>query len=95
MVKLEATKKDGNIIISEGSFGHLLACLDNQKFVGEAPINGDSVAVGKEEYYRVQNEIQEAIDNFSRQCRVLLHDLEPTRSPQGCVVVVDDNMGDA
>jgi hypothetical protein len=95
MVKLEATKKDGNIIIAEHSFEHLLACLDNQKFVGEAPINGDSVAVGKEEYYRVQNEIQEAIDDFNRQCRVLLHDLEPTRSPRGCVVVVDDNMGDA
>ncbi len=83
MVKLEATKKDGNIIISEDSFEHLLSCLDSQKFVGEAPINGDSVAVGKEEYYRVQNKTQEAIDNFNRQCRVLLHDLEPTGSPCG------------
>ena len=88
MVKLEATKKDRNIIISEHSFEHLLACLDNQKFVGELPTNGDSVAVGKEEYYRVQNEIQEAIDDFNRQCRVLLHDLNTNDTPcsgcQGC-----------
>ncbi len=73
MVKLEAIKKDGCIIIAEHSFEHLLACLDNQKFVGELPINGDSVSVGKEEYYRVQNEIQEAIDDFNVQCRKLLH----------------------
>ncbi len=88
MVKLEAIKKDGNIIISEDSFEHLLSCLDNQKFVGEAPINGDSVAVGKEEYYRVQNETQEAIDDFNRQCRELWLSEELTESPcggcQGC-----------
>ena len=35
MVKLEARKENGNIIISEDSFEHLLSCLDNQKFVGE------------------------------------------------------------
>jgi len=75
MVQLEATKKDGNIIISEDSFEHLLACLDNQKFVGEPPQNGDSLSVGYDEYYRVQNEIQHAIDNFNKQCRKLLHDL--------------------
>ncbi len=83
MVKLEATKKDGNIIISENSFEHLLACLDNQKFVGEAPINGDSISVGKEEYYRVQREIQEAIDDFNKQCRGLLHSEEPPMSSCG------------
>ncbi len=77
MVKLEATKKDGNIIITEDSFEHLLACLDNQKFVGEPPQNGDSIAVGKEEYYQVQNEIQDAIDDFNRQCRALLHSDDP------------------
>jgi len=74
MVKLEA-KKDGqgNIVISEDSFEHLLNCLDNQKFVGELPINGDSMAVGVEEYYSVQEQIQDAIDDFNRQCRALLH----------------------
>ncbi len=88
MVKLEATKKDGNIIISEDSFEHLLSCLDNQKFVGEAPSNGDALAMGEEAYTATQKDIQKAIDDFNRQCRVLLHDLEPTTSPcggcQGC-----------
>ena len=74
MVRLDAVKlNDGNIMISEDSFEHLLNCLDNQKFIGEPPQNGDSIAVGKNEYYRVQAEMQEAIDNFSRQCRQLLH----------------------
>jgi len=74
MVKLEA-KKDGkgNIIVSEDSFEHLLNCLDNQKFVGEAPPNGDAMAMDKDEYYNVHIDIQNAIDDFSRQCRGLLH----------------------
>ena len=40
-MKLEA-KKDGkgNVVISEDSFEMVLACLDNQKFVGEQPQNG-------------------------------------------------------
>ncbi len=84
MVKLEARKKDGNIIISEDSFEHLLSCLDNQKFVGEFPVNGDSISVGKDKYYKVQNEIQQAIDDFNRQCRDLLHSKD--------VVVVSSNI---
>ena len=86
MVKLEAIKKNGAILISEGSFQHLLNCLANQKFVGEAPINGDSVAVGKEEYYQVQNEMQDAIDDFWKQCMSLLTSDETPRSPcgEGC-----------
>lgn len=73
MVKLEAKKENGNIIISERSFGHLLACLDNQKFVGEAPPCGDAAALGEKKYNETQIEIQEAIDDFNRQCRDLLH----------------------
>jgi len=74
MVKLEA-KKDGkgNIIISEDSFEHLLNCLDNQKFVGETPPNGDAMAMDTDEYNNVHEHIQEAIDDFSTQCRSLLH----------------------
>ncbi len=83
MVKLEARKKDGNVVISEGSFEHLLSCLDNQKFVGELPQNGDSISVGKDKYYKVQNEIQQAIDDFNIQCRDLLHSKD--------VVVVSSN----
>jgi len=75
MVKLEA-KKDGkgNVVISEDSFEHLLSCLDNQKFVGEAPPNGDAMAMDRNEYNNVQIDIQNAIDDFNRQCRNLLHD---------------------
>ncbi len=72
MVELEAKISGNDIIISQDSFEHLLNCLDNQKFVGEGPCNGDSVAVGKAEYYKVQNDIQTAIDDFNRQCRNLL-----------------------
>jgi hypothetical protein len=73
MVKLEA-KKDGkgNVIISEDSFEHLLNCLDNQKFVGESPPNGDAMSMDKDEYNEVHENIQNAIDGFSRQCRDLL-----------------------
>jgi len=75
MVKLEA-KKDGkgNVVISEDSFEHLLSCLDNQKFVGEAPPNGDAMTMDRNEYNNVQIDIQNAIDDFNRQCRNLLHD---------------------
>lgn len=74
MVKLEA-KKDGkgNIIISEDSFEHLLSCLDNQKFVGESPPNGDAMSMDKDEYNKIHENIQNAIDDFGRQCRKLLH----------------------
>lgn len=65
-------KKDGkgNIVIEEGSFEMLLACLDNQKFVHEAPINGDSVA---SDYVNTRKEIQDAIDLYNREARKILH----------------------
>lgn len=73
-MKLEAIKDGiGNIIISEDSFEMLLACLDNQKFVGEVPQNGDSLAEGEESYNSTQKEIQDAIDNYNRECRKILH----------------------
>ena len=68
MVKLNAIKKDGNIIISEDDFEHLLNCLDNQKFVDE--INADALTC---DYEKVQRETQDAIDDFNKQCRDLLH----------------------
>ena len=75
MVKLEANKDGkGNIIISEDSFEHLLSCLDNQKFVGESPPNGDAMSMDTNEYYEIHEDIQNAIDGFNRQCRNLLHD---------------------
>ncbi len=86
MVKLEAIKRDGWIIITEDSFEHLLSCLDNQKFVGEAPPNGDALAMGEEAYNNTQKEIQEAIDDFNRQCRELWLSEEPHThcSGEGC-----------
>jgi len=66
MVKLKATKHEGNIIISEDSFEHLLNCLDNQKFIRE--INADATTC---DYVKVQREIQQAIDDFNSQCREL------------------------
>ncbi len=73
-MKIEA-KKDGkgNIVISEDSFEMVLACLDNQKFVGDVPQNGDSLSVGKNEYWKGQQDIQNTIDYYNRECRKILH----------------------
>ena len=74
MKKVEAFKDGkGNIVITEDSFEMVLACLDNQKFVGEGPCNGDSLSVGKEEYYKTQDDIQDTIDKYNRECRKILH----------------------
>ncbi len=73
-MKIEAKKDgEGNIIISEDSFEMLLICLDNQKFVYEPPQNGDSVSVGKDDYFRVQRDIQDSINQYNRSCRNILH----------------------
>jgi hypothetical protein len=73
-MKIEA-KKDGkgNIVISEDSFEMILACLDNQKFVGEQPQNGDSLSVGEDNYWKGQEDIQNTIDHYNRECRKILH----------------------
>jgi hypothetical protein len=49
MVQLEATKENGNVIISENSFEHLLSCLDNQKFIND--INADATT---SDYKKIQ-----------------------------------------
>ena len=66
MVKLEASKDNGKIVISEKSFEHLLNCLDNQKFIND--LNADAMEC---DYKSVQRENQLAIDDFNRQCREL------------------------
>lgn len=74
MKKLDAKKDgNGNIIISEDSFEMLLGCLDNQKFIGEAPQNGDSISIGEKGYYKSQADIQAVIDEYNRECRKVLH----------------------
>lgn len=73
-MKVEAIKDGkGNIVISENSFELLLACLDNQKFVHEAPQNGDSLSVGEDNYKQTQESIQDTIDTYNRACRDILH----------------------
>ena len=70
MVQLEAKKVDGNIVMSEDSFEHLLSCLDNQKFIND--VNADAMSPDTD-YKQIQRDNQIAIDNFNRQCRCLLH----------------------
>ena len=70
MVKLEARKENGSVIISEDSFEHLLNCLDNQKYIDD--INADALTC---DYKAVQKHNQKCIDDFGRQCRKLLHSL--------------------
>lgn len=73
-MKVDAIKDgSGNIVITEDSFEMLLACLDNQKFIGEFPKNGDSVSVGENQYYKNQQDMQDFIDFYSRECRKILH----------------------
>jgi hypothetical protein len=73
-IKVNAIKDGkGNIVISEDSFEMLLACLDNQKFVGESPQNADSLSVGEDKYWKGQEDIQNTIDQYNRQCRDILH----------------------
>lgn len=60
-MKVDAIKDGkGNIVISEDSFEMLLSYLDNQKYVGEGPIN-------------VDQDIQKSIDDFNKKCREILH----------------------
>ncbi len=76
MIKLDAKKVDGKIVISEDSFEHLLNCLDNQKFVGAPPPCGDAAELAVSDpqgYKQVDIDIQNAIDDFSNQCRQLLN----------------------
>lgn len=78
MKKVEAIKDgEGNVIITEDSFEMLLACLDNQKFVGELPQNGDSISFSdpltKGNYHSVQKDVQRTIDEYNRECRKILH----------------------
>ena len=68
MVKLNARIEDDNIIISQKSFEHLLNCLDNQKYIND--VNADAMEC---DYKKEQENNQKAIDDFSRQCRKLLH----------------------
>jgi len=69
MVKLDARiNEGGNVVLSMDSFEHLLACLDNQKFIQD--VNADGLDGGG--YKETQRDNQAAIDDFNRQCRKLL-----------------------
>jgi len=68
MVKLDAKKKNGQILISEDSFEHLLNCLDVQKFISE--LNADAFTCDHK-IIRAKNQV--TIDDFNRQCREVLN----------------------
>ena len=68
----EWQRNDDTITISKDYFEHLLNCLANQKFVGELPINGDSLATDPSEYQNTQSEIQKAIDVAYHKGRFIL-----------------------
>jgi len=71
-MELKIIKTNDNIVINHNAFEHLLNCLDNQKFVRENPINGDSIS-SKETYTSTQKETQQIIDNFNKKCREILN----------------------
>ena len=69
---LKDSRVEGDyIIMHSDDFEYLLACLDNQKFINEAPQCGDAMAMPEDEYQMTQREMQRAIDSFNRQCRIL------------------------
>lgn len=83
-IKVNAYKDGkGNVVITENSFEMLLSCLDNQKFAHELPTNGDSIAEGELNYKSKQQEIQEIIDEYNRECRNILH--------QKLIIAVSEN----
>lgn len=63
----EWQRNDGTITINKNYFEHLLNCLCNQKYIGEAPANGDAMAMEESDYRKVQREGQEAIDKAWKQ----------------------------
>ena len=50
------------IEMEEEFFEHLLHCMANQKFIGEAPPNGDALEMGQESYEELQEGNQAIID---------------------------------
>lgn len=63
---------EDTITIPRNFFEHLLACLDNQKFIHN--VNADGLAEGEEAVKLTQANIQQAIDKASRTgYEMLLH----------------------
>lgn len=60
-MKVDAIKDGkGNVVISQNSFGMLLNCLDNQKFLHKQEFN-------------VRDHNQKVIDDFNQECRAILN----------------------
>lgn len=75
-VKLNARVVGKNVIISKDSFEHILLCLCSQKFIGELPVNGDSMAAmanDPKKYKNDQKEMQDTIDDVWKQGMDLIH----------------------
>ena len=61
-MRLNATKQNDTVIISQNCFEHLLDCLDKQKYVPLTESQTD----------HEKRNIQYPIDDFNIQCRELL-----------------------
>ncbi len=86
MQKLRAQKKGDNVVVHKDDFEHILLCLCSQKFVGEAPPCGDAMAMGKKDYDKTQQGMQEVIDNCYDQCMNFIHDSKTLNARQKAFV---------
>lgn len=60
---VEADYNQETIEVRTDFFEHLLNCLANQKYIGEAPPNGDALAMGEETFNELQDANQQTIDD--------------------------------
>lgn len=51
------------VTIDADFFEHLLNCMANQRFIGEAPVNGDALATGIETRQELEKANQSVIDD--------------------------------
>ena len=67
MKKIEKT-----IVMTTDEAEHLLACLANQKFIGD--VNADGISEGIDSVRKVQKETQAVIDEAYKKLEKTIHD---------------------
>lgn len=72
-MNIKIKEEGGYIILSKSDFELLMIYFCNQFFTNEAPPNGDSLALGEEEYKNIQYDMQNDIDDFVRHVNTQLH----------------------
>lgn len=63
---------NGTITLPADDLELILLCLCSQKFIGEAPPNGDAAAMGKSAYEKSQKEQQAFVDDVYHQAMDLI-----------------------